>query len=73
MDQQDSSDSASGDFAQGPNTLCFTCGGFRQLSEPRVYVIQATADTRAGMTMAEWRHCPHCKGTGHLRGLRAPA
>lgn len=65
--------SGKGDFAHGPNTLCFTCGGFRKLSEPRVYVIQATSDTTAGMTMGEWRDCPHCHGAGHIRGLSAPA
>ncbi|MDR7301198.1 hypothetical protein [Haloactinomyces albus] len=77
MSEHDNGGSGRGDseaenFAQGPNTLCFTCGGFRRVSEPRVYVIQATTDMQAGMTMAEWRTCPHCRGTGHLRGLDAP-
>lgn len=65
-------DNEAGDFARGPNAVCFTCGGFRKVSEPRVYVIQATADTRAGMTMGEWRDCPHCGGTGRRIGLHPP-
>lgn len=59
-------------LADGPSALCVTCGGFCKVSNPRVYVIQATTDTKAGMTLAEWRDCPQCGGTGHLSGLRAP-
>lgn len=66
-------DSGASDFAHGPNTVCLICGGFRKLSEPRIYVMQATSDTTAGMTMGEWRDCPHCGGSGLLRGLRTPA
>lgn len=61
------------DFAAGPNAVCFTCGGFRKVSEPRVYVIQATAEMRTAMSLAEWRTCPQCGGAGQLPGLRAPA
>jgi hypothetical protein len=60
------------EFSQGPNTACFSCGGFRKVSEPRVYVIQATPDLRTGMTMSEWRSCPQCGGSGQLHGLRPP-
>ncbi len=59
-------------FAQGPNTVCFTCGGFRKLSEPRVYVIQATEELQTGMTMGEWRTCPRCGGSGQLPGVHPP-
>jgi hypothetical protein len=59
-------------FADGPNAVCFTCGGFRKISEPRLYVIQATADTQTGMTMGEWRTCPQCRGAGQLPGLQPP-
>lgn len=77
MSEQNSSGSGQDDpggnnFARGPNTLCFLCGGFRHISEPRVYAFQATSDLQAGMTMAEWRTCPQCKGAGQLPGLRAP-
>lgn len=60
-------------FANGPNALCFTCGGFKKVSEPRLYMIQATEDMQTGMTMAEWRTCPQCKGKGFLPGLQPPA
>lgn len=59
-------------FASGPNAVCFICGGFRKVSDPRVYVIQATADTQTGMTLAEWRDCPKCHGEGLLPGVRPP-
>lgn len=54
------------------NTVCLTCGGFRQVSEPRLYAIQATEDLRTGMTLAEWRVCPQCQGTGLLPSLTPP-
>ncbi|WP_017973386.1 hypothetical protein [Actinopolyspora halophila] len=60
------------DFSRGPNTVCFTCGGFRKVSEPRLYMIQATEDTRAGMTLGEWRDCPDCRAGGLLPGIRPP-
>lgn len=59
-------------FASGPNAVCFTCGGFRKISEPRVYAVQATEQVTTGMTMAEWRTCPQCHGDGMLRGLHPP-
>ncbi|MBK0869173.1 MAG: hypothetical protein IJH84_04955 [Saccharopolyspora sp.] len=59
-------------FEEGPNTVCFGCAGFRKLSEPRLYLIQATTDTQTGMTMGEWRTCPHCNGAGKLPGVRPP-
>lgn len=52
--------------------VCFTCGGFEKLSEPRLYVIQATPELTTGMTMAEWRTCPQCNGEGHLPLRRPP-
>ncbi|QIZ35814.1 MULTISPECIES: hypothetical protein [Saccharopolyspora] len=58
--------------AGGPNALCFTCGGMRKISEPRIYVVQATEDMQTGMTMAEWRTCPQCDGKGYLPGLVPP-
>ncbi len=72
MDDSDSESPGSESPARGPNTVCFSCGGFRKVSEPRVYVIQATSDTRTGMSMGEWRDCPHCGGVGHLSGLIPP-
>ena len=60
------------DIAPGPNAVCFTCGGFRKVSEPRIYLIQATSDLHTAMTMGEWRTCPQCKGTGQLSGLGPP-
>ncbi|WP_084792145.1 hypothetical protein [Actinopolyspora mortivallis] len=63
----------SGGPASGPNTLCFRCGGFRKVNAPRLYMIQATEDTRAGMTLGEWRTCPACRGSGRLNGLTPPA
>ncbi len=60
-------------FADGPHTVCFGCGGFRKISEPRVYVIQATPELQTGMTMGEWRTCPYCSGAAQLPGLQAPA
>lgn len=60
------------DFARGPNTACFTCGGFRKVNQPRVYVIQATEELRTAMTMGEWRTCSHCRGAGQLPGLHPP-
>lgn len=59
-------------FGQGPNTVCFSCGGFKKISEPRIYVIQATRETETGMTMGEWRTCPQCKGLGILPGITPP-
>ncbi|MFR9729466.1 hypothetical protein ACL03H_09575 [Saccharopolyspora sp. MS10] len=59
-------------FAAGPNTVCFTCAGFRKVSEPRIYVIQATRETETGMTMGEWRTCPHCGGAGRIAGVVPP-
>ncbi|GAA4846582.1 hypothetical protein [Saccharopolyspora rosea] len=59
-------------LAHGPNTLCFTCGGMRKLSNPRIYVVQATEQTETGMTMAEWRTCPQCDGSGMLPGIQPP-
>lgn len=59
-------------FASGPNAVCYTCGGFRKISEPRLYVVQATEEVATGMTMAEWRTCPQCHGDGMLRGLNPP-
>lgn len=61
------------DFATGPHAVCFTCGGFRKISEPRVYVIQATTDMQTGMSLGEWRTCPQCQGSGQVRGLCPPA
>ncbi|MCI2417480.1 hypothetical protein MOQ72_08595 [Saccharopolyspora sp. K220] len=58
--------------AYGPNALCFTCGGLRKISEPRLYAVQATEELHTGMTMAEWRTCPHCEGKGYLPGLAPP-
>ncbi|MGW1681318.1 hypothetical protein [Saccharopolyspora sp. NPDC002376] len=59
-------------FAGGPNAICFTCGGFKKVSDPRLYMIQATEDLMTGMTLAEWRGCPQCGGDGILAGLRPP-
>lgn len=59
--------------ANGPNALCFTCGGLKKISEPRLYMIQATEEMQTGMTMAEWRTCPQCTGKGYLRGINPPA
>ncbi|MBB5071977.1 hypothetical protein [Saccharopolyspora gloriosae] len=42
------------------------------MSEPRLYVIQATRETETGMSMGEWRSCPHCGGAGRLPGLQPP-
>ncbi|MBE9374155.1 hypothetical protein IQ251_06800 [Saccharopolyspora sp. HNM0983] len=56
----------------GPNALCFTCGGLRKLSEPRLYAVQATEDLQTGMTLSEWRSCPQCSGKGYLNGLNPP-
>lgn len=61
------------EFAEGPNALCFTCGGFRKISEPRIYVIQATVEMQTGMSLSEWRTCPQCEGAGQLSGLRSPS
>lgn len=58
--------------ANGPNALCFTCGGLRKISEPRLYLIQATEDLQTGMTMAEWRSCPRCGGKGYVPGIQPP-
>ncbi len=60
------------DFARGPNSLCFICGGYRQISEPRLYVVQATRELRTGMTLGEWRPCPQCAGNGQLPDLHPP-
>ncbi|GAB2740885.1 hypothetical protein GCM10027174_12930 [Salinifilum aidingensis] len=57
---------------QGPNSVCHSCGGLRSLSEPRLYVIQATEDLCTGMTMAQWRTCPHCSGKGYVPGISPP-
>lgn len=73
MSKQETPGSGHGDLGQGPNTVCFTCGGFRKVSEPRVYVIQATAEMQTGMSMGEWRSCPQCDSSGQLPGLRPPA
>jgi hypothetical protein len=73
MSKQETPGSEQGDFGQGPNTVCFTCGGFRKISEPRVYVIQATAEMQTGMSMGEWRSCPQCASAGQLPGLKPPA
>ncbi|MGP4020436.1 hypothetical protein [Saccharopolyspora sp. 5N708] len=70
-DQHDDSNDTGID-AHGPNALCFTCGGLRKISEPRLYVVQATEDLQTGMTMAEWRTCPQCEGKGYLPGLHPP-
>ena len=51
--------------------VCFTCGGFQKIAEPRLYMIQATPDLTTGMTMQEWRTCPQCRGDG-LVPLRPP-
>ncbi|WP_460961965.1 hypothetical protein [Parasphingorhabdus pacifica] len=59
-------------FEDGPNTVCFTCGGFRKLSEPRAYAIQATAELTTAMSMGEWRTCHECRGSGRLAGLTPP-
>lgn len=56
----------------GPNAICFTCGGYKKISEPRIYVIQATEDMQTGMTMGEWRTCPQCQGKGYLPGIVPP-
>ncbi|WP_258718653.1 hypothetical protein [Saccharopolyspora gloriosae] len=42
------------------------------MSEPRLYVIQATRETETGMSMGEWRSCPYCGGAGRLPGLQPP-
>ncbi|GAA2807275.1 hypothetical protein [Saccharopolyspora taberi] len=60
------------DIASGPNAVCFTCGGFRKVSEPRIYLVQATADLHTGMTLGEWRTCPQCSGAGQLSGTAPP-
>ena len=70
MDQPTGGDA---DFAEGPNTLCFTCGGFRKISEPRLYLIQATTEVQTGMNLSEWRTCPQCEGTGQLPGTPSPS
>ncbi|MER7083030.1 hypothetical protein SAMN02982929_01717 [Saccharopolyspora kobensis] len=59
-------------FDRGPNAICFTCGGFKKVSDPRLYMIQATEDLTTGMTLAEWRGCPQCGGDGILTGIRPP-
>ncbi|GAA4867574.1 hypothetical protein [Saccharopolyspora cebuensis] len=59
-------------FERGRNTVCYSCGGFRKISEPRLYEIQATEELTTGMTMGEWRPCPQCDGAGLLPGLRPP-
>lgn len=59
-------------FERGLRPLCFTCGGFRQISEPRLYVIQATHDLQTGMTLGEWRTCRQCAGNGQLSELLPP-
>lgn len=59
-------------FEDGPNTVCFTCGGFRKCSDARAYVIQATAELTTGMNMAEWRTCRKCHGSGRIAGLTPP-
>lgn len=51
--------------------VCFTCGGLQKITEPRLYMIQATPELQTGMTMHEWRSCPQCGGTGMLP-LRPP-
>lgn len=48
------------------HAVCFSCGGFEKISEPRLYMIQATPDLTTGMTMSEWRPCPQCHGRGYL-------
>lgn len=60
------------EFASGPRAVCFTCGGFRKVSEPRVYVIQATTEIRTAMSLAEWRTCPQCNGSGQMHSLHPP-
>jgi hypothetical protein len=71
-DEQGANHQTEVDFAHGPNAVCFTCGGFRKTSEPRVYVIQATEEMQTGMTLGEWRTCPQCDGAGQLPGLQPP-
>jgi len=74
-DDQDQNQDEGDDYSaanHGPNAMCFTCGGLRKISEPRLYVVQATEDLQTGMTMAEWRTCPQCKGKGYLPGLAPP-
>ncbi|GAA0524187.1 hypothetical protein GCM10011581_44890 [Saccharopolyspora subtropica] len=56
----------------GPNAVCHTCGGMQRISTPRLYVVQATNELTTGMTMAEGRTCPQCKGRGSLSGLQPP-
>lgn len=70
MSENEHSDSE--DSENGPNSVCHTCGGLRSLSEPRLYVVQATEKLSTGMTMAQWRTCPHCSGKGYLRGIHPP-
>jgi hypothetical protein len=70
-DERDDKDEA--EFANGPNAVCYTCGGFRKVSEPRLYAVQATREIETGMTLAEWRTCPQCHGKGQLPGITPPA
>ncbi|SDK56956.1 hypothetical protein SAMN04487820_109166 [Actinopolyspora mzabensis] len=69
---RDMNEQYSPNFKHGPNTVCPNCGGFQKVSEPRLYMIRATEETHAGMTLGEWRTCPQCQGDGHTPGLRPP-
>ena len=60
------------EWASGPNAVCYTCGGLRKVTQPRLYVIQVTEDMQTGMTMNEFRTCPQCDGRGWLPGLVPP-
>lgn len=51
--------------------MCFTCGGFQKINNPRLYQIQVDDRLTTGMTMGEWKVCPQCGGSGRLP-LRAP-
>lgn len=53
------------------SAMCFTCGGFQKVNNPRLYQIQVDERLTTGMTMGEWKVCPQCHGAGRLP-LQAP-
>lgn len=48
------------------SAICFTCGGFQRINNPRLYQIQVDENLVTGMTMGEWKTCPQCHGDGRL-------
>lgn len=56
----------------GNHVICFSCGGFRMIGQPRVYVMTVSESFETGDSMLSWRRCPQCCGKGILPGLKPP-